>query len=490
MLDIPGYRELIGSSENEILEPDNTIFLVIGKSGAGKTSYCKTFFDSCLNNNTTAIYLSSTLTLKQYNSIFTNITNSNNSRSFFINPFLQISNFANKYLENNVLESTKTNIQKIISTNIKSNIHENNFDITSQQTICLVFDSLSHLFNIFDERDVLRFINSLYFLLKKYNVLSIFTIDDTIINKSILNQISPLFDGILKIKVEEKEDGEVDRSIKFISITGKPSSSLKSKKFKIDDNYSLIFENPVSLICSVCKEVIQKNPSFYLDMAFHQNHLELYKKLMGIYGHTRISDLGPSSVMTSNFFFIDIVGLSSPLLSVRKQIEKIEVLNNFILTCDAFKKNYERKILPTGDGMAIGFTFNPEAPIELSIQLHIKLNKYNENKNEESSIGTRIGIASGPVFIVNDINNNQNIWGPGIIFARRIMDIGDDKHILIDSGLAESLITLDDKYTNFLHYIGDYSIKHGKLIRLYSAYDGKNFGNQDIPKKFKSLALQ
>jgi hypothetical protein len=62
------------------------------------------------------------------------------------------------------------------------------------------------------------------------------------------------------------------------------------------------------------------------------------------------------------------------------------------------------------------------------------------------------------------------------------MDIGDDKHILIDGSLAESLITLDDKYTNFLHYIGDYSIKHGKLIRLYSAYDGKNFGSQNIPK--------
>lgn len=326
--------------------------------------------------------------------------------------------------------------------------------------------------------------------MKKYNILSIFTIDDTIINKSILNKISPLFDGILKIKVEEKEDGEVDRSIKFVSIIGNPSSSFKSKKFKIDNNYSLIFENPVSLICSVCKEVIQKNPSFHLDMAFHQNHLELYKKLMGIYGPIRISELGPSVVMTSTFFFIDIVGLSSPILSVRKQIEKIEVLNNFILACDAFKKNYERKILPTGDGMAIGFTFNPEAPIELGIQLHIKLNEYNENKNDESSIDTRIGIASGPVFIVNDINNNQNIWGPGIIFARRIMDIGDDKHILIDGSLAESLIILDDKYNDILHYIGDYPIKHGQLIRLYSAYDGKNFGNRNIPKKYKSLALQ
>lgn len=489
-MDIPGYRELIGASENAILNLDNAIFLVIGKSGAGKTSYCKTFFDSCLKKDRTAIYLSSTLTIKQYNSIFNNITNSNNSRTFFINPFLQISNFDDNHLENNVLDAIIKNIQKIISANIKSNIQENNFNKISQQNIGFVFDSLSHLFNIFDEKDVLRFVNSLYFILKKYNILSIFTIDDTIINKSILNKISPLFDGILKIKVEEKEDGEVDRSIKFVSIIGNPSSSFKSKKFKIDNNYSLIFENPVSLICSVCKEVIQKNPSFHLDMAFHQNHLELYKKLMGIYGPIRISELGPSVVMTSTFFFIDIVGLSSPILSVRKQIEKIEVLNNFILACDAFKKNYERKILPTGDGMAIGFTFNPEAPIELGIQLHIKLNEYNENKNDESSIDTRIGIASGPVFIVNDINNNQNIWGPGIIFARRIMDIGDDKHILIDGSLAESLIILDDKYNDILHYIGDYPIKHGQLIRLYSAYDGKNFGNRNIPKKYKSLALQ
>lgn len=489
-MDIPGYRELIGASENAILNLDNAIFLVIGKSGAGKTSYCKTFFDSCLKKDRTAIYLSSTLTIKQYNSIFNNITNSNNSRTFFINPFLQISNFDDNHLENNVLDAIIKNIQKIISANIKSNIQENNFNKISQQNIGFVFDSLSHLFNIFDEKDVLRFVNSLYFILKKYNILSIFTIDDTIINKSILNKISPLFDGILKIKVEEKEDGEVDRSIKFVSIIGNPSSSFKSKKFKIDNNYSLIFENPVSLICSVCKEVIQKNPSFHLDMAFHQNHLELYKKLMGIYGPIRISELGPSVVMTSTFFFIDIVGLSSPILSVRKQIEKIEVLNNFILACDAFKKNYERKILPTGDGMAIGFTFNPEAPIELGIQLHIKLNEYNENKNDESSIDTRIGIASGPVFIVNDINNNQNIWGPGIIFARRIMDIGDDKHILIDGSLAESLIILDDKYNDILHYIGDYPIKHGQLIRLYSAYDGKNFGNRNIPKKYKSLTLQ
>lgn len=111
-MDIPGYRELIGASENAILNLDNAIFLVIGKSGAGKTSYCKTFFDSCLKKDRTAIYLSSTLTIKQYNSIFNNITNSNNSRIFFINPFLQISNFDDNHLENNVLDAIIKNIPK------------------------------------------------------------------------------------------------------------------------------------------------------------------------------------------------------------------------------------------------------------------------------------------------------------------------------------------------------------------------------------------
>ena len=68
--------------------------------------------------------------------------------------------------------------------------------------------------------------------------------------------------------------------------------------------------------------------------------------------------------------------------------------------------------------MAIGFTSNPEAPLQLSIQLHNKLKRHNHGKDNESIFTVRIGIATGPVFIVNDANNNQNIWGPGIIFAR------------------------------------------------------------------------
>ncbi|HEX2409141.1 MAG TPA: hypothetical protein VHJ38_18210, partial [Nitrososphaeraceae archaeon] len=68
-------------------------------------------------------------------------------------------------------------------------------------------------------------------------------------------------------------------------------------------------------------------------------------------------------------------------------------------------------------------------------------------------------------------------------------DVGDDNHILIDSGLAHSLLTLDDKYHDIIHYIGDYQIKHGQIIKLYSAYQENKFGNQNIPVKMKYLQV-
>ena len=107
----------------------------------------------------------------------------------------------------------------------------------------------------------------------------------------------------------------------------------------------------------------------------------------------------------------------------------------------------EKKIvLPTGDGMAIGFFMNPESPLQLVIQLHSKLRTYNRGKSDGDMLRVRIGLGSGPVFIVNDINGNQNVWGPGIILARRVMDVGDNSHILLSSTMAESLITLKDEY--------------------------------------------
>ena len=132
--------------------------------------------------------------------------------------------------------------------------------------------------------------------------------------------------------------------------------------------------------------------------------------------------------------------------------------------------------------MAIGFLLNPESPFQLSTELHRKLRIYNRGKSNEDIMGVRIGLSSGPVFVVNDINNNQNVWGPGIILARRVMDIGDNFHILLADRLAEELIGLKDEYRTTIKYVVDYQVKHGQRIKLYSAFS-KEFGNPQQPAK-------
>ena len=112
-----------------------------------------------------------------------------------------------------------------------------------------------------------------------------------------------------------------------------------------------------------------------------------------------------------------------------------------------------------------------------------KLRSYNYGKKgKEDSIGVRIGISSGPVFIVSDINGNQNVWGPGIIIARRVMDLGDNMHILLADPLASQLIALKDEYRMVVNPISNYEIKHGQTITLYSAYSNE-FGNSTMPAK-------
>jgi hypothetical protein len=193
----------------------------------------------------------------------------------------------------------------------------------------------------------------------------------------------------------------------------------------------------------------------------------------------------PSEAFHASFFFIDIVGLSDPTLSVKNQVQKIQTLNELIYSCDSFRKTSSGKriILPSGDGMAIGFLSGSEIPLELSIQLHHKIRAYNEQNYTSDSLGVRIGLGSGPVFTVSDLNNVQNIWGPGIILARRVMDAGDNGHILIAEKLAEELISLKDEYRKIINLISNkYRIKHGQEVKLYSAYSD-DFGNPQIPAK-------
>ncbi|MGC2382946.1 MAG: adenylate/guanylate cyclase domain-containing protein [Nitrososphaeraceae archaeon] len=192
---------------------------------------------------------------------------------------------------------------------------------------------------------------------------------------------------------------------------------------------------------------------------------------------------GPNLVH-ANFFFIDIVGLSDPSMSTMIQIKKIEVLNNSIISCVSFSSAPKETliVLPTGDGMAIGFLQGPELPLRLAVELHTKLAKYNKSRIPAEIVRVRIGIHSGPVFVVKDVLKNNNVWGPGIIIARRIMDIGDDGHILLSRRIAEDLREISDEYKSIIRPLYDYTTKHSQKLFLYSAY-GKGFGNAKLPNK-------
>ena len=98
----------------------------------------------------------------------------------------------------------------------------------------------------------------------------------------------------------------------------------------------------------------------------------------------------------------------------------------------------------------------------------------------------RIGLHSGNCFLVNDLLGQRNTWGPGIIYARRVMDFGDDGHILLSPSLAEDLRSLSDEYNAIIKPVHDVILKHGSTMLLYSAY-GEGFGNSKHPEKGASL---
>jgi hypothetical protein len=184
------------------------------------------------------------------------------------------------------------------------------------------------------------------------------------------------------------------------------------------------------------------------------------------------------SSIYAHIFFVDIIGLSDPIMSTKTQVKKIRALNQCILECDVYKLTPQDLIfvLPTGDGMLIGFLNGLELPLHLAIQLQKKLAEYNKPKIPSEVVKVRIGLHSGNIFVVEDIQHNKNVWGPGTIIARRIMDLGNENHILMSSRMAEDLMELSDEYRQIIHPLGNVEIKHGQTMIVFSAF-GEDFGN-------------
>jgi len=194
----------------------------------------------------------------------------------------------------------------------------------------------------------------------------------------------------------------------------------------------------------------------------------------------------PSDLIHAAFFFVDIVGLSDPSMSTSTQTAKIKMLNKFIKESITLKNSLPQKliIMPTGDGMFIGFIDGLEQPLKLAIEVQEKIAEYNKDKSTKSFelLNVRIGCHIGNVFLVEDISGTQNVWGPGIIMARRVMDLGDAGHILMTSEMAEDVIEINEEYEKIVFPLHDYEIKHGQTILLYSMISEK-IGNPKRPKK-------
>ena len=497
---IPGFSSLVGQAGAE--KTDSGIILLMSPPGGGKTLYCRQMILDSLEEGASCIYINSSMTRKEYQNLFKSVTEEKMKKLKFLNPYLVATGTKESDLSTGIndpkLSATLQEIQNTIDewtssvTNTNTGTNQESTTLSNNTKYAIFIDSLTHMFTLFEEDKVLKFINALSFLIKELEAAALITMSGTQSSSgTILNKLSSIFDIVLEIDVQEEAD-KIKRKLKLVSMKGAGSKSA-SAVFDIEENGNLKFESEATSksklsICGLCKAPILEEPEYYLDMPFHHNHVKIYMKLAGAFGQARVSDVGPSGVIDAAFFFVDVVGLSDPALSVRRQIEKIEALNDMIGHCETFKKASDKRVLPTGDGMAIGFMLSPESPLQLGIDLHHALKKYNTHTNKEdgSFLDVRIGLASGSVFIVNDVNSNQNIWGPGIIFARRVMDVGDGGHILLAGPLAESLLTLDDKYRGMINLLGDYQVKHGQIIKIYSAYSGNEFGNSAIPARFKS----
>ena len=189
-----------------------------------------------------------------------------------------------------------------------------------------------------------------------------------------------------------------------------------------------------------------------------------------------------------HWFFTDIVAASDPTKTTMDQARKIILLNRLIELTDTFKQKdvATTLVLPTGDGMAIGFDDSPEKPLNLAIEVHRGLSRYNGERAKESRVELRIGLDSGPVYIIKDLNGNENVWGPGIIMARRVMDLAESMNILASASFANNVKMLRPEYRNILFPAGNYKIKHHQEpILIYNIW-GKDFGRKKPPSQDKT----
>ena len=165
----------------------------------------------------------------------------------------------------------------------------------------------------------------------------------------------------------------------------------------------------------------------------------------------------------AHLLLIDVVGYSK--LLVNEQIELLQELNQIVRGTECFRAAETKGKLirvPSGDGMALLFFHSPEEPARCALEISRTL-------QEHPHIQLRMGVHSGPVNQVTDVNDKTNIAGSGINVAQRVMDCGDAGHILLSGHIAEDL-TEYRHWQPYLHDLGECEVKHGLRLHLVNLY--------------------
>src|SRR5436853_2863072 len=179
---------------------------------------------------------------------------------------------------------------------------------------------------------------------------------------------------------------------------------------------------------------------------------------------------------TAHVLFIDVVGYSK--LLVNEQREVMKQLNEVVRNAPQFgKSNAAGKLIriPSGDGMALVFFQSPEEPVHCAMEIARALKNH-------PHIRIRMGVHSGPVDQVTDVNDRANVAGAGINFAQRVMDCGDAGLILVSKRVADDLVQ-DSLWQPLVHEFGEIEVKHGVKLGIVNLYNAE-LGNPQPPKKF------
>jgi len=180
--------------------------------------------------------------------------------------------------------------------------------------------------------------------------------------------------------------------------------------------------------------------------------------------------------------FIDIVGYSKLLIDEQREVQ--HELNDLVRNTAQFRKSDGAgglTRLPTGDGMALIFRDSMESPLRCAIEISRAL-------KDRSDLRLRMGIHSGPVSEVTDVNDRSNVAGAGMNIAQRVMDCGDAGHILLSKRVAEDL-TQYRHWQPHLHDLGECEVKHGVKLGLVNFYDG-DAGNPAPPQKCSAVVTR